>query len=81
MIAWVSSTFIGIRGFVRRIRSWTQKAHPKKNYKQLCCDVGPTIVNEGAEHISLGVTGFCCVNGKTAQGKAVYAKVRSILGK
>merc|ERR1712045_546426 len=27
----------------------------------------------------LNVTGFCAVNGKTAQGKALYAKVKSIL--
>merc|ERR1719150_2540182 len=24
----------------------------------------------------LGITGFCAVNGKTAQGKALYAKVK-----
>merc|ERR1719166_567479 len=29
----------------------------------------------------LNVTGFCAVNGKIAQGKALYAKVKSILGK
>merc|ERR1719246_363559 len=29
----------------------------------------------------LGVTGFCLINGKTAQGKALYAKIKSILGK
>merc|ERR1712160_68532 len=29
----------------------------------------------------LGITGFCAVNGKTAQGKALYAKVKAILGK
>merc|ERR1711920_144133 len=29
----------------------------------------------------LGVTGFCAVGGKTAQGKALYAKAKSILGK
>merc|ERR1719384_3021144 len=29
----------------------------------------------------LGVTGFCAVNGKTAQGKALYSKVKSLLGK
>merc|ERR1719195_1979330 len=29
----------------------------------------------------LGITGFCAVNGKTAQGKALYAKIKSILGK
>ena len=27
---------------------------PKKNYKQLCRDMGLTIVNEGAEHIFFG---------------------------
>merc|ERR1712008_132865 len=29
----------------------------------------------------LGITGFCAVNGKTAQGKALYAKAKAILGK
>merc|ERR1712190_196371 len=29
----------------------------------------------------LGVQGFCAVGGKTAQGKALYAKAKSILGK
>merc|ERR1712083_747940 len=29
----------------------------------------------------LGITGFCPVGGKTAQGKALHAKVKSILGK
>merc|ERR1711920_136169 len=29
----------------------------------------------------LGITGFCAVGGKTAQGKALHAKVKSILGK
>merc|ERR1719458_422529 len=29
----------------------------------------------------LGITGFCAINGKTAQGKALYAKIKSILGK
>merc|ERR1719205_388017 len=28
----------------------------------------------------LKITGFCPVGGKTAQGKALYAKVKSILG-
>merc|ERR1711893_360280 len=28
----------------------------------------------------LGIKGFCAVNGKTAQGKALYAKIKSILG-
>ena len=26
----------------------------------------------------LGITGFCAVNGKTAQGKALYAKAKAI---
>merc|ERR1712150_254719 len=29
----------------------------------------------------LGITGFCAVDGQTAQGKALHAKVKSILGK
>merc|ERR1712113_310732 len=29
----------------------------------------------------LNIKGFCAVNGKTAQGKALYAKVKSVLGK
>merc|ERR550532_1756605 len=30
---------------------------------------------------ALGITGFCPVGGKTAQGKALYAKAKAILGK
>merc|ERR1739844_130457 len=30
---------------------------------------------------ALGITGFCPVGGKTAQGKALYAKTKAILGK
>merc|ERR1719330_1775109 len=29
----------------------------------------------------LGITGFCAVNGKTAQGRALYAKVKTAQGK
>merc|ERR1712217_208103 len=29
---------------------------------------------------ALGVTGFCAVGGKTAQGKALYAKTKALLG-
>merc|ERR1719464_833335 len=29
----------------------------------------------------LGITGFCAVGGKTAQGKALYAKAKAILGR
>merc|ERR1712060_293467 len=29
----------------------------------------------------MGIKGFCPVGGKTAQGKALYAKVKAILGK
>jgi len=30
---------------------------------------------------ALGITGFCAVGGKSAQGKALHAKVKAILGK
>merc|ERR1719433_143342 len=30
---------------------------------------------------ALGIVGFCAVNGKTAQGKALYTKIKAILGK
>merc|ERR1712087_294145 len=30
---------------------------------------------------ALGIKGFCAVGGKTAQGKALYAKTKAILGK
>merc|ERR1712151_303898 len=29
----------------------------------------------------LGIKGFCAVGGKTAQGKALYAKAKALLGK
>merc|ERR1712051_863572 len=30
---------------------------------------------------ALGITGFCAMGGKSAQGKAFYAKAKSIVGK
>merc|ERR1712050_537867 len=33
------------------------------------------------ERKALGIKGFCAVGGKTAQGKALYAKTKAILGK
>merc|ERR1719277_2755678 len=30
---------------------------------------------------ALGIKGFCAVGGKSAQGKALYAKTKAILGK
>merc|ERR1719491_2243877 len=62
-----------------KIVSKAASARAKKNYAQSGLKKWIDAVKMARKQ--LGVTGFCCVNGKTAQGKAVYAKVKSILSK
>ncbi|CAK9012652.1 unnamed protein product [Durusdinium trenchii] len=54
----------------------TKKSHAaaKKNYKNIS---GWTKACQQARK-ELGIKGFCPVGGKTAQGKALYAKVKSL---
>merc|ERR1740129_899664 len=62
-----------------RIVSKAASARAKKNFANSAlkkwCDAVKTARKQ------LNITGFCAVGGKTAQGKAVYAKVKSILAK
>ena len=57
-----------------RIVSKAQHAHGKKAYSYIS---GWTKAVQAARK-ELGIKGFCAVNGKTAQGKALYAKAKAI---
>merc|ERR1711972_1232396 len=54
-------------------------ARAKKNWAQSALKKWIDAVKQARKQ--LGVKGFCAVNGKTAQGKALYAKTKAILGK
>jgi len=62
-----------------KIVSKAASARAKKNYANSALKKWTDAVKLARKQ--LGITGFCAVNGKTAQGKAVYAKVKSILSK
>merc|ERR1712045_670851 len=68
-----------VKNSAGRIVSKAASARAKKNYAQSGLKKWIDAVKLARKE--LGVTGFCAVNGKTAQGKAVYAKVKSILSK
>merc|ERR1712241_939408 len=60
-------------------RAKAASARGKKNWAQSALKKWIDAVKQARKQ--LGVTGFCAVNGKTAQGKALYAKAKAILGK
>merc|ERR1719150_3252548 len=62
-----------------KIVSKAASARAKKNFAQSALKKWIDAVKQARKQ--LGVTGFCAVNGKTSQGKAVYAKAKAILGK
>merc|ERR1712050_444723 len=62
-----------------KIVSKSRSARAKKNFAGSALKKWMDAVKEARKQ--LGITGFCAVNGKTAQGKALYAKVKSIVGK
>merc|ERR1719168_239491 len=62
-----------------KIVSKAASARAKKNFAQSALKKWCDAVKQARKE--MGVTGFCAVNGKTAQGKALYAKVKSILSK
>merc|ERR1712060_516736 len=62
-----------------KIVSKAASARGKKNWAQSALKKWCDAVKQARKQ--LGVTGFCAVNGKTAQGKALYAKAKAILGK
>merc|ERR1712100_615023 len=57
-----------------KVVSKKQNAQGKKAYKHIAA--WTKAVLEARK--TLGVTGFVAVNGKTAQGKAIYAKAKTI---
>merc|ERR1712039_107813 len=61
-----------------KIVSKKRSARAKKNFAGSALKKWMDAVKEARKQ--LGITGFCAVNGKTAQGKALYAKVKSIVG-
>merc|ERR1719414_8000 len=61
-----------------KIVSKAASARGKKLYAQSALKKWIDAVQQARK--LLGITGFCAVNGKTAQGKALYAKVKAILG-
>merc|ERR1712218_494531 len=60
-----------------KIVSKAASARGKKNWAQSALKKWIDAVKQARKQ--LGVTGFCAVNGKTAQGKALYAKTKAIL--
>merc|ERR1719433_1133157 len=62
-----------------KIVSKAASARAKKRYAQSGLKKWIDAVVQARKQ--LGIKGFCCVNGKTAQGKALFAKAKAILGK
>merc|ERR1719367_1688381 len=60
-----------------KIVSKAMSARAKKNWANSALKKWIDAVKQARK--ALGITGFCAVNGKTAQGKAVYAKAKAIL--
>ena len=57
-----------------KIVSKKQNAHGKKAFKFISSWTSAVI----SARKELGIKGFCAINGKTAQGKALYAKAKAI---
>merc|ERR1711948_123317 len=62
-----------------KIVSKAASARAKKNYATSALKKWGDAVKLARKQ--LNITGFCAVNGKTAQGKALFAKAKSILSK
>merc|ERR1719203_2452238 len=62
-----------------KIVSKAASLRAKKKYAQSALKKWGDAVQ--AARKQLGISGFCAVGGKTAQGKALYAKAKSIVGK
>merc|ERR1719210_2459032 len=61
-----------------RIVSKSKSARGKKNWANSALKRWLDAVKQARKELK--VTGFCAVNGKTATGKAVYAKAKAIFG-
>merc|ERR1719360_145642 len=62
-----------------KVVSKASSAAAKKRYAQSALKKWCDAVQQARKQ--LGITGFCAVGGKTAQGKALYAKAKAILSK
>merc|ERR1712018_303702 len=62
-----------------KIVSKAASARAKKNWAQSALKKWCDATKQARKQ--LGITGFCAVGGKTAQGKALYAKAKALLGK
>merc|ERR1719148_597722 len=62
-----------------KIVSKAASARAKKAYAQGPLKKWGDAVKKARKELK--ITGFCAVNGKTAQGKAMYAKAKAILGR
>merc|ERR1712045_524111 len=62
-----------------KIVSKAASARGKKMYAQSALKKWVDAIQQTRKQ--LGIAGFCAVGGKTAQGKALYAKAKAILGK
>merc|ERR1719330_812696 len=61
-----------------KIVSKSKSARGKKNYANSALKRWIGAVKQARKELK--ITGFCAVNGKTATGKAVYAKAKAIFG-
>merc|ERR1712003_31611 len=61
-----------------KIVSKAASARAKKNWASSALKKWCDACKQGRK--ALGIKGFCAVGGKTAQGKALYAKTKAILG-
>merc|ERR1712150_75959 len=61
-----------------KIVSKAASARGKKMYAQSALKKWVDAIQQARKQ--LGIIGFCAVGGKTAQGKALYAKAKAILG-
>merc|ERR1739844_883595 len=62
-----------------KIVSKAASARAKKRFAQSALKKWCDAVQQARKQ--LNITGFCAVNGKTAQGKALYAKAKALLGR
>merc|ERR1712206_53658 len=62
-----------------KIVSKAASARAKKNWAQSALKKWIDAVKQARK--DLKIQGFCAVNGKTAQGRSLYAKAKAILGK
>merc|ERR1719414_1903293 len=60
-----------------KIVSKAKSARAKKNFANSALKKWIDAVKTARKH--LNITGFCAVGGKTAQGKALHAKAKSLL--